>query len=394
MLLHAPTLLVEPEVRVNHAVRRLRWFRRAFLEQMSALTQACGIAYHVDTPRLADAFLAWSVEFERDKPANPQDKRRFVDHLSGLMLKALLRAGPLSAPHDPASAQSPDPVQYWPEGFAYVVFCLNMRAAVLAQDFDESTIPAPQLDDIRDWHSFRENVAHVPGRAVGFFQHFAGLTPDWTSGGFIPTPIPTLRIVARQGAEPRARVATRATLPANLAHVVFDLCAITNSAALAEQARAALLLRHGLPFTDGLRGQSLAATLTHIALATGTICPARSVQAFKAGLGQLYQDALALEPAAQQCLAMLSKAGVAVHLADEMDTGVDLPTLLGLTDTASLWTGPQAGATLWVSAMGLRLQQAADQGFQCLAVQGTGFERQRFDGPVISSLAAFSLFAL
>ena len=94
--------------------------------------------------------------------------------LHELLQKMPLEAGPLPAGADPDRAE-----YFWPEGFACTVFCVNVRAAVLAQEFDATTDIAPEFFDIRGWWSFRENVGEEAASAIGFFDLFVGAEPDW-----------------------------------------------------------------------------------------------------------------------------------------------------------------------------------------------------------------------
>ena len=74
-----------------------------------------------------------------------------------------------------------NPAFFWPEGYVYVAFCLNIRALVLEQEFDERQTVVPALGELRTWWSFRENVERDPGLAVAFLDLFAGEEPHWTA---------------------------------------------------------------------------------------------------------------------------------------------------------------------------------------------------------------------
>ena len=62
-----------------------------------------------------------------------------------------------------------------------MVLCLNIRAAVFEQDFDVEKHVSPNMEDLRTWWSFKENVeTEDPNLAIGFFDLFAGVEPNWT----------------------------------------------------------------------------------------------------------------------------------------------------------------------------------------------------------------------
>jgi hypothetical protein len=177
---------------VRRAVRRLRWFKRAFHDQVQAIGAASGVRYAVDDARLGQVFVAWLRDFEAQKPSGADARRAYVNFASGLMLRHLIGANPLSARGIPVGSDASNPAFYWPEGYVYVAFCLNVRAAVLEQDFDETLALAPDLADIRAWWSFRENVEADPTLAIAFLDLFSGAEPNWGAPGLFYAEAPRL----------------------------------------------------------------------------------------------------------------------------------------------------------------------------------------------------------
>lgn len=161
------------------AARRLRWLRAALLEQLTALSGRTGIAYRLDDRALAGAFVAWLRRIEAQHPSDPADRRAFFDFAAGTMLHELLTRRVVVAEALPEGTKGLESL--WPEGFACTVFCINMRAAVLAQEFGAASEVAPEFFDQRVWESFRENVAEQASRAVGFLEMFTGGQPDWAT---------------------------------------------------------------------------------------------------------------------------------------------------------------------------------------------------------------------
>ena len=173
--LHLP----ETKEPLRDAIRRLRWFRQALSRQLDDLRLETGLTFTVDDRKLAQIFVNWLREVDAQKPGDPAARRAYFDFVSGLMLRDLLRAMPLKADTLPQDADKTLPEYFWPEGFACTLFCLNVRAAVIAQEFNAETSLAPDFFSLRQWWSFRENVSHDASTAIGFFDVFAGNHPEW-----------------------------------------------------------------------------------------------------------------------------------------------------------------------------------------------------------------------
>ncbi|MGP9789259.1 hypothetical protein [Roseinatronobacter sp. NSM] len=165
---------------VRKAVQRLRWFHKSFHDQVAQCAQTTGVSFAVDDKKLTAGFIEWLRAFEAQKPQNADSRRAYVGFAAGLMLRTMIRHTPLTATRLPDRFDATDPAYFWPEGYVYVTFCLNIRAAVLEQDFHEDQRLAPELTDLRSWWSFRENIRHDPSLAIAFLDLFAGEVPNWT----------------------------------------------------------------------------------------------------------------------------------------------------------------------------------------------------------------------
>ena len=124
---------------VRVAVRRLRWLRTAFAEQLAVIAARSGVSYRIDDRKLAAAFVAWLRRVEAQNPRDPERRRAYFTFAAGLMLQELVRT---------------------------------------AQEFDARTDVVPSFFDIRTSWSFRENAAEHRS-SVGFFDLFVGEEPDW-----------------------------------------------------------------------------------------------------------------------------------------------------------------------------------------------------------------------
>lgn len=175
------TLPEAPTVQPLHkAAQRLRWFVRAFEEQTEVIEAETGNRFSVSHEALAKVFAKWLRAFEAQKPHAPDDKLAYVGFAAGLMLRELIAHKPVKLRTCPSGADQSNPAYFWPEGYLYVVFCLNVRGLVLAHDFHHGQQVSPAMDETRTWWSFRENVAEDPELAIAFLDLFAGDAPEWS----------------------------------------------------------------------------------------------------------------------------------------------------------------------------------------------------------------------
>jgi len=164
---------------IRRAARRLRWFKTSFQQQVDAFSAESGIRFELDSGRLVQTFLTWLREFEAQKPDNARGRHAYVGFASGLMLRQLIKSQPLRVLFVPDNADPDNPAFFWPEGYVYTAYCLNVRRAILEQDFDETRQVSPDFSDLRVWWSFRENVSENSSYAISFLDLFAGETPNW-----------------------------------------------------------------------------------------------------------------------------------------------------------------------------------------------------------------------
>ncbi len=163
------------------SARRLRWFKGTFNRQSTVLSGQTGITFEVDGKALRGAFFSWLTAFEAQLPTRERDRPDYVNFAAGLMLRELVKAKPARVTSLPSDADMANPAYYWPEGYLYVSLCLNIRAAILEQDFDFESESSPDPDDLRTWWSFKENVGEDANLAIGFLDHFAGVEPIWSA---------------------------------------------------------------------------------------------------------------------------------------------------------------------------------------------------------------------
>lgn len=165
---------------LRKAVRRLRWFSDAFSKQVAAISGETGIRFEIDRHKLRAVFLAWVKRFEAQKPSDPEHKKAYITFAAAMMLKELIAGSPLSATRVPETLGAETPEAVWPEGYAYIIFCMTVRAAVIGQELDLEADPGPLFSDIDTWWSFKENARDDIGSIMGFFELFVGEEPNWS----------------------------------------------------------------------------------------------------------------------------------------------------------------------------------------------------------------------
>lgn len=161
------------------AVRRLRWFKQAFLRYAAACGQEIGCTFTIDEGKLAEAFVRWLNAIETQKPADKTQRRAFFEFAAALMLRELVADLPLVATGPAQLAGADSAAAFWPEGYCCATFCLSVHAAAMEQEFHQSTELDPAFDDLRHWWSFRENAHQDTAFSAGFLQLLLGHTPNW-----------------------------------------------------------------------------------------------------------------------------------------------------------------------------------------------------------------------
>lgn len=172
---------------IRKAAQHLRWFIRVFEQQVEQTSLETGTRYAVDRQILAEVFIEWKKAFDAHKPAHDANRLAYVGFAAGLMLRALVTRKPVKVLARSKEADQAKPAYFWPEGYLYVVFCLNVRGLVIEQDFNGEQHLHDDLIDLRTWWSFKENVAEDASLAIAFLDLFAGGRPDWTFPGLFRT---------------------------------------------------------------------------------------------------------------------------------------------------------------------------------------------------------------
>jgi hypothetical protein len=161
------------------AVRRLRWFKAAFLKHAETMAAELGCRVEVDESKLAAAFTRWLDAIELQRPADKSQRRAFFEFAAALMMRELTADMPVKAIDAPTRAQPGSAAAFWPEGYCCTLFCLSVHAATTAQEFHAETTIDPSIDDLRHWWSFKENTIRDASFSAGFLQMLLGSQPNW-----------------------------------------------------------------------------------------------------------------------------------------------------------------------------------------------------------------------
>lgn len=321
MSLIAPDILGTEPQPIRQAVRRLRWFKSSFHAQVKAITQDSGAEFSINSERLVETFLEWLRAFEAQKPKSEKARHDYVGFASGLMLRQMIKSSPLTVRSVPKDCDVSNPAYFWPEGYVYVAYCLNVRCAILEQDFDENLQISPSIEDLRTWWSFKENIGENSSLAISFLDLFAGETPDWNFPSVFykasETPIKLPRYTAQKpianvaGDKERKvktqhlHLATTAQdqekcLPQETKLVILDFdTVVANSETLALDELCQIMNEFGVAITledtsNRFMGRPIAAPMTYIAEQTGQICPKHFVDELENRVLKRYKNELTL----------------------------------------------------------------------------------------------------
>jgi hypothetical protein len=161
------------------AVRRLHWFRSAFADYAQLVGAQIGCEFELDQTALTTVFVRWLRAVNKQKPSDHAERKDFFEFAAGLMLRELNQAKPLAARGTPCLADKASAAFFWPEGYAYTMFCIKLLTAAVEQEFHHRPDVSDAFNDLRQWWSYRENVAEEPTFAVGFLQVLMGHEPNW-----------------------------------------------------------------------------------------------------------------------------------------------------------------------------------------------------------------------
>ena len=174
-----------------HKARNFRTVLAGFKRNLDLLYAGRDGKPQIDSVAVAKAFANWRQGFDAARHLAVVNRSDFVVYSAGSMVKELLLAKPLAPSENLAPAGNPG-LERWPEGYAYVSFCLSVAAAMLHNAGEGNIINEKLADDAAFWDSFRENATEDPGTALGFFDLICGREPNWEASD-VPWLRPAMR---------------------------------------------------------------------------------------------------------------------------------------------------------------------------------------------------------
>jgi len=162
-----------------HQARHFRTVLASFTRNVDLLFEGHQTPPAIDSVAMATAFANWRKTFDATRHLADLNQSDFVIYSAGALLSEMLVTKPLA--DAPKSIDGLCDVGFagWPEGYAYVSFCVSMAAAVLKSLGTDVLVDASRSDDPAFWNSFRENVAENRSTAAGFFDMLCGIEPNW-----------------------------------------------------------------------------------------------------------------------------------------------------------------------------------------------------------------------
>jgi hypothetical protein len=158
--------------------RHFRTVLAGFKRNLDLLYEGIEPKPQVDSVAVAKAFANWRQSFDAGRHLASINRNDFVIYSAGSMVKELLLAKPLNISE---GKEVPGNVglSRWPEGYAYVSFCLSVAAAMLHKAGEGNLANDKLANDPAFWDSFRENATDDPSLALGFFDMICGREPNW-----------------------------------------------------------------------------------------------------------------------------------------------------------------------------------------------------------------------
>lgn len=163
---------------LRHRIRDLRFFEDSFRKNLLMTLPEGAFRSKTDQARLRSSFLAWLETFQSNRHLAKIDRKDFICFSAGSMLAELFRHEPVTVENKGSGPD--DPASVWPEGSAYVGYCLSVAISVIEQEFHLTADLPEAANDPRIWQSFKENVRNDPDLAIPFLDMLLGQTPNWS----------------------------------------------------------------------------------------------------------------------------------------------------------------------------------------------------------------------
>lgn len=159
------------------------WFKSAVNECLALTALRLHFRCELRSGDLAAAFFEWAGYLDRNQNYSKIDPVDFAHYCSGVMLKSLVRAHPVSVierrPANGAELSLLDQLN-WPDDL--VLLCLTLT---LLEGWRLHLGAEPLVLDLQlirtHWDSFHENAREDSYSCIAFLDLFLGLQPSWES---------------------------------------------------------------------------------------------------------------------------------------------------------------------------------------------------------------------
>jgi len=181
-------------------IRNLDWFIATFESYARSMETHIGRRFDFNEESLRLTYFDWIEQFESDaiKQYANDDYWDCVDYIAALGLTGLIRQNPLKLSSDEFVAEQLDPdklvrlfglklrkvddipgiIEFWPEGFVYVCFCITFINNLEQQKTGKTRRLNDDAFDLkRFWWTFKENVREDETAVVHFFDRILGNEP-------------------------------------------------------------------------------------------------------------------------------------------------------------------------------------------------------------------------
>ena len=185
---------------LGSSIRNLDWFVDTFESYARSMETHIGRRFDINDESLRQTYFDWIEQFESDaiKQYANDDYWDCVDYTAALGLTGLIRQNPLSLSSDEFVSDQLDPeklvrlfglklrkvddipsiIEFWPEGFVYVCFCITFINNLEQQKTGKTRRLNDDAFDLkRFWWTFKENVKEDETAVVHFFDRIMGNEP-------------------------------------------------------------------------------------------------------------------------------------------------------------------------------------------------------------------------
>ncbi|CAE6862137.1 hypothetical protein R69746_07874 [Paraburkholderia aspalathi] len=156
---------------------------RQLLQRCCDEYDAChGVRIDVDERNFATAFFSWLDLTTSNADYRNQNAPDYFQFAFGVLLRELLQHKAVRATSSNLSNSQPSPTdipRWWPIGYMLTFFCFGALKQTVQQECGIDLKPAAPPWRPAVWQSFREHVIEESSLAIGYFDKFMGIEPNW-----------------------------------------------------------------------------------------------------------------------------------------------------------------------------------------------------------------------